>query len=118
MPNNFEIKENTELGRYSSAAKHIVAGEILFEELPFVIGPKPNTQPVCLGCCHPVDGSANGPRCPQCRWPLCATCIDDDLHRKECQLFVKNKVIFHDFPDSENACMQLDCITPLRYDKL
>lgn len=116
MPDYFEINEKTELGRYSIAAKSIVAGEILFEEYPFVVGPKPNTSPVCLGCCCPVDGSENGPRCPECRWPLCTDCKDNDLHRKECKLFVENKVIFHAFPSFDSACMQLDCITPLRFD--
>lgn len=114
MPDYFEIKRNYKLGRYSSAAKHIVAGETIFEEYPFVVGPKPNTPPVCLGCCYPVDGSVNGPRCPNCRWPLCVNCVDNSLHRRECKLFVENKVIFHDFPSCEEACMQLDCITPLR----
>lgn len=114
MPDFFEVKENSELGRYSSAVKHIVAGEIIFEEYPFVVGPKPNTPPVCLGCCQPVDGSVNGPRCTHCLWPLCADCADNILHRKECTVFVENKVIFHDFPSYELACMQLDCITPLR----
>lgn len=114
MPDHFKINKNSELGRYSRATKDIVAGEIVFEEHPFVVGPKPNTPPVCLGCSYPVDGSATGPRCPHCRWPLCENCVDNDLHRNECNLFVKNNVIFHDFSSCEDACMQLDCITPLR----
>lgn len=115
MPDYFEIKENSELGRYSCATKDIVAGEILFEEYPFVVGPKPNSPPVCLVCCCPINGGTNGPRCPECRWPLCENCIGHNLHRKECEIFVKNKMIFQDFPSFEEACMQLDCITPLRY---
>lgn len=115
MTDYFEIKENSEFGRYSTVTEDISAGGILFEEYPFVVGPKPNTPPVCLGCCCPVDGSANGPRCPDCRWPLCESCIGHNFHNKECKLFVEKKVIFQDFPSYEDACMQLDCITPLRY---
>lgn len=114
MPDYFEIKHSSEFGRYTTATKNLLAGDIIFEEYPFVVGPKANVPPVCLVCCYPVDGSENGPRCPQCRWPLCGNCIDHEHHREECALFVKNHVKFQDFESYEEPCMQMDCITPLR----
>lgn len=114
MPDYFEIKESSELGRYTTVTKNVLAGDVIFEEYPFVVGPKPNVPPVCLVCCYPVDGSENGPRCSYCRWPLCENCINHEFHVEECKLFVQNNVQFHNFASNEEACTQLDCITPLR----
>lgn len=114
MPDYFEVKQCSEFGRYTIATKNILAGDIIFEEYPFVVGPKPSVPPVCLVCCYPVDGSEDGPRCPDCRWPLCENCIGHKFHLEECKIFVQNKVKFYDFASYEEPCMQLDCITPLR----
>lgn len=114
MTDYFEIKQSSEFGRFTTATKNILAGDIIFEEYPFVVGPKANVPPVCLVCCYPVDGSENGPRCAKCRWPLCGNCIGHEYHREECDLFVQNHVKFLDFESYEEPCMQLDCITPLR----
>lgn len=112
-----ETRRNSVFGRYCVAREPIQAGTILFEEEPFVVGPKPNTPPICLECCGAVDGSINGPRCPECNWPLCRDCQLDankKYHLLECQLFVANKVRFQDFSSQTEPCLQLDCITPLR----
>lgn len=114
MSDHFEVKESSEFGRYSTVTKNLLAGDIVFEEYPFVVGPKPNVPPVCLVCCYPLDGSENGPRCPDCRWPLCGNCNGHDFHSEECKLFVQNNVKFHDIANCEEPCRQLDCITPLR----
>ncbi len=114
MPDYFEIKQCSEFGRYTIATKNVLAGDIIFEEYPFVVGPKPNVPPVCLVCCYPVDGSENGPRCPQCRWPLCENCIDHEYHLDECKLFTQNRVKFRECTSYEESCVQLDAITPLR----
>ncbi|XP_037035204.1 SET domain-containing protein SmydA-8-like [Bradysia coprophila] len=114
MPDYFEVKQSSEFGRYTTATKNILAGDIIFEEYPFVVGPKANVPPVCLVCCYTVDGSENGPRCPKCRWPLCGNCIGHEYHLEECDLFVQNHVKFEDFESYEEPCLQLDCITPLR----
>lgn len=115
MSELIEVTQNSEMGRYAILRKTVSAGEILFEELPFVIGPKPQTTPVCLGCCCPIDGTRMGPRCPKCEWPLCdVKCPGSKWHEKECNLFVTNKVVFQNVTSSESICMQLDCITPLR----
>lgn len=112
----FRVDHESVLGRYARANRFIQAGEIFIDEVPFVVGPKPCSPPICLGCYVPVDGGNDGPRCLRCRWPLCDRCqliVDDTHHAVECEIFVENKVKFQSFP-STDACMQLDCITPLR----
>lgn len=124
------VQHSAELGRYAVAARPIAAGQVLFEEPAFAIGPKPHTSVVCLGCCRPLVALQ---RCPQCGWPLCRPdCDSVHLHRAECALFCEKGARFYGPPpsvsaaaaangdadvveDAENvACMQLDCITPLR----
>lgn len=116
MSDLLRIDHKPLLGRFASVAKNIIAGELFIDEIPYVIGPKPCTPPVCLGCYVPINGGIDGPRCARCNWPLCSKCykaIDQSHHAVECRLFVENKVKFQDFPYIE-PCMQLDCITPLR----
>ncbi|XP_058446372.1 SET domain-containing protein SmydA-8 [Malaya genurostris] len=118
MSKTFKVLENPELGRYALADKNLKAGDVLFEETPFAIGPKLDSPPVCLECSCPVDGNASDQKCAKCGWPLCEECIakENDIvyHRKECAIFVKNKVKFQNVDDSTASCTQLDCITPLR----
>lgn len=112
-----ETDQNDTFGRFIIAKDFIPAGTVLFEETPFVIGPKPNTPPVCLECCCPVDGTVNGPRCSDCNWPLCEECrknANRKYHRLECEVFTKNRVKFQNLPTADQPCLQLDCITPLR----
>lgn len=118
MSEAYKVLECPELGRYAVSAKNLKAGEVILEETPFAIGPKVDSAPLCLECCCPVDGGADGPKCSTCGWPLCEECNDDKdsivYHKQECALFVKNKVKFQNVEDSTASCMQLDCITPLR----
>lgn len=112
-----ETKHNETFGRYSIAKDFIPVGTVLFEEKPFVVGPKPCSLPICLECCCPVDGTSNGPRCLDCKWPLCDKCQQDpmkEFHPSECEIFSKNKVRFQNLPSKDMPCLQLDCITPLR----
>lgn len=116
--NLLRVEQNSDIGRYAVAAKAVVAGTIILEELPFVVGPKPNTPTICLECCTPVDGTANGTRCQHCHWPLCDDCKLNSPrknHSIECAEFVKNNVKFQNLPTANQICLQLDCITPLRY---
>ncbi|XP_039444036.1 SET domain-containing protein SmydA-8-like [Culex pipiens pallens] len=111
----FTVLESPELGRYGVARRNLRAGEIIFEEQVFAIGPKASTSPLCLECASPVDGGADGPKCPQCGWPLCEECVRSVVyHKAECDLFVKNKVKFQNQQNTDGCCAQLDCITPLR----
>lgn len=113
----FKIEQNDSVGRYAIATKALTAGSVIFEEYPFVVGPKPNSKVVCLECCEPIDGTDKGPRCNKCGWPMCEDCrlnSTKKYHSKECELFVANKVKFQNLPASHQECLQLDCITPLR----
>lgn len=115
MNKSIKITENKILGRYAITSENVSAGEILVEEYPFVFGPKSNSKVICLVCCESVDETSSGPRCPKCNWPLCDKCIDEDVHHLECDVFVKNGVVFYNFKGTGNeVCLQLDCITPLR----
>lgn len=118
MSDAFKVLESPELGRYGVASRDLKAGDIILEETPFAIGPKVDSCPICLECACPVDGGASGQKCSECGWPLCEECNAnrDEIvyHKKECELFVKNKVKFLNVEDSTARCLQLDCITPLR----
>lgn len=110
-----KIKRNSEFGRYVVANKPIKSGEILFEEIPFAYGPKADSPVVCLGCYTPLSGNyEEGQRCKKCGWPLCNDCDNIEVHKKECELFVKNSVKFQNDESLIERCIQLDCITPLR----
>lgn len=115
MHKSIVVQRNSQFGRYATVVENVKAGELLFDEKPYVIGPKPQTPVVCLGCCCPLIGSPNSSRrCSKCGWPLCSdSCSFHELHRRECELFVSNQVRFIE-QDSVEFCMQLDCITPLR----
>lgn len=110
-----QVTENKLLGRYAIIDQNVSIDEILFEEYPFVVGPKANTKVICLVCSCPIDGSVCGPRCPKCKWPLCNKCNNDPIHDLECKLFVDNSIVFYNLKGTDSAiCLQLDCITPLR----
>lgn len=116
MNKSIKITENTTLGRYSVIDENVSPGEILFDEYPFVVGPKNNSKIICLGCCCPFDAATTKiPKCAKCKWPLCENCVNEQIHNLECEIFVKNSVEFYSFNATTNdVCFQLDCITPLR----
>lgn len=115
MNKSIQVTENRILGRYAIIDKNVSAGDILFEEYPFVIGPKNNSKVICLVCCCSLNGTSSGERCPKCKWPLCENCINEQIHKLECEIFVKNSVVFYNSKGTEDeVCLQLDCITPLR----
>lgn len=116
MNKSIKLTKNRILGRYAAVDENVSAGEILFEEYAFVVGPKNNSKVICLVCCRPLNGATIGEqRCPKCKWPLCEKCINKQIHNLECEIFVKNSVTFYNLNGTENeVCLQLDCITPLR----
>lgn len=118
MNKSIKLTENRILGRYAIVEQNVCAGQILFEEYPFVVGPKNNSKIICLVCCRPLYGAGavvSELKCPKCKWPLCEKCINEPIHNLECEIFVKNSVPFYDLNGTENeVCLQLDCITPLR----
>lgn len=114
----FLVKESAELGgRYGVAKKDLKAGDIVFKETPFAVGPKTDSYPVCLSCNAYIDCSDPSVRCSECGWPLCADCNQTKrgLHAEnECKVFKENGVKFQSPDDPQDICHQLDCITPLR----
>lgn len=71
-PLPYKIEKSNVLGRYLVATRDLKAGEVLFEEAPLVVGPVTVTNPVCLYCYTPADGSF---KCRKSGWPLCGpTC--------------------------------------------
>lgn len=115
---SFSIEKNPELGRFAIASRDIESGDKFFEELPFIVGPKPNTTCCCLECYSPVNATSSGSRCENCFWPLCEQCknLSEPLthHKRECDVFKAAKCKFFNLKDPNDICLQLDCITPLR----
>lgn len=74
------------------ASRELQAGEEIVTEMPFIIGPKACTYPLCLSCYTPwPPGPGNKPLCSKCRWPVCdQECENASQHKDyECQVSVK-----------------------------
>lgn len=55
------------------ANKELQPGEEIVTEMPFVVGPKAFTYPLCLSCYAPWPPSVtNKPLCSRCGWPVCS----------------------------------------------
>jgi hypothetical protein len=73
-------------GRGIVASRNISAGEVVFRDVPLVLGPRAGVQcpPLCVGC-H--QGAETLEPCSKgCGLPVCSTrCEDGDNHLFECQ---------------------------------
>ena len=79
----YKIMQNDVLGRHLVATRDIKAGELLIEDPNLIMGPKLITEPVCLACYRPVDGSFC---CPKCGFPMCDEgCCEAEAHEPECK---------------------------------
>ncbi|XP_004931827.1 SET domain-containing protein SmydA-8 [Bombyx mori] len=108
---HYTIQQNDKYGRYLVASRDLDAGELIFCDTPFAVGPKPDTPPLCLGCYVPVDNTL----CSRCGWPICSVeCESSSQHVAECAVFATAKVRFQPVDDWTTCAPQLDCITPLR----
>ncbi|XP_041982350.1 SET domain-containing protein SmydA-8 [Aricia agestis] len=108
---HYSVSQNDKYGRYLTAKKDIERGEVIFSDLPVVVGPKPDTPPLCLGCYCPVEQTV----CSHCSWPICSpACEQDPHHQLECEIFQASNVKFQNVEDWTAPATQLDCITPLR----
>lgn len=134
IASKFSVVKSTVMGRYAIASQDLQAGELIHVEEPFVVGPKCDSEPICLGnrivlfdhifdmflfieCYTPINGLEGGPRCSQCHWPLCTTCQNAKVltyHSMECPIFKASRVKFQNGWPSQKPCAQMDCITPLR----
>lgn len=103
------------------AAKDLEPGEQIESDLPFIVGPKPSTYPLCLSCYTPwpPGPDESQPLCSKCKWPVCnEECAAASQHRDyECPIFAANNEKFNisaALEGSSNGVAQLDCVTPLR----
>ncbi|XP_069699600.1 SET domain-containing protein SmydA-8 [Periplaneta americana] len=110
---SYKVLKNDKLGRYAVASRTLEAGEQVLTELPVVVGPKPDTYVMCLGCYAPVDGSV---MCSRCSWPVCSPeCEAAVCHAKaECEVFRAAGARFQAVENCMDVCPQLNCIAPLR----
>lgn len=118
---SYKILRNEKVGRYMVAGKALEAGEEIVTEMPFVVGPKAFTYPLCLSCYAPWPRTPeNKTVCSKCGWPVCsAECETLPQHRDyECQIFARANEKFNVTAalegSNENGVPQLECITPLR----
>ncbi|CAL7951702.1 unnamed protein product [Xylocopa violacea] len=117
----FKVLYNDKVGRYMVANKELEAGEEIITEMPFIVGPKAFTYPLCLSCYTAWPPTLNEkPLCSKCGWPVCSTeCENQPQHKDyECQIFAQAKEKFNVAAaleqTNENGVPQLECITPLR----
>ena len=103
----------TECCRYGVASRTLDPGEEVLSEFPVVMGPKPESYVMCLGCYAPVDGSTT---CSKCGWPVCGPeCEKLPCHASaECQVFSSAGAKFQPVENCMDSCPQLNCIAPLR----
>ncbi|XP_053610807.1 SET domain-containing protein SmydA-8-like isoform X2 [Plodia interpunctella] len=91
MAAKYEIRSNDTLGRYLVAVKDLRAGEKIFMDTPFVLGPNSDTSLVCYNCYLPLINKFLV--CKQCAMaPLCGEGCPQPLtynwHSKsECEFF-------------------------------
>ncbi|KAL0107048.1 hypothetical protein PUN28_015540 [Cardiocondyla obscurior] len=117
----YKVLQNDQVGRYMVANRELQPGEEIVTEMPFVVGPKACTYPLCLSCYTPWPPEPdNKPLCSKCGWPVCNQDCENSLQHKnyECQVFVQANEKFNVDAaldaTSENGVPQLECITPLR----
>lgn len=112
------IEIKTEFGRCLFSREPVTRGSLLVEEFPFALGPKHNSEIVCLGCYRKLpdfgDDGYSEDRCSVCDWPLCLQCVNAEDHRGECEIFARARMTFAGNVTEDGVCTQLDCITPLR----
>ncbi|XP_031841457.1 SET domain-containing protein SmydA-8 [Nomia melanderi] len=117
----FKILHSDIVGRYMVANKELEPGEEIVTEMPFIVGPKAFTYPLCLSCYTPWPPTPNDkPLCSKCGWPVCSTeCENQSQHKDyECQIFAQANEKFNVAAaleqTNENGVPQLECVTPLR----
>nr|ACO14686.1 msta, isoform A [Caligus clemensi] len=72
----YRVTKSHQVGRFLVASRKILRGEIIFQELPGIVGPNPVvSSPICVACYKQV-----GPRssCPKCGFPLCEESCERD----------------------------------------
>jgi len=93
------------------ATRDMEPGELILSDESLLIGPKQITEPVCLACYRPVDGTF---RCKRCGFPMCdRDCQDAESHQPECVAVSESGVPVRVTLLTENNPLY-ECIMPLR----
>lgn len=107
----WRVGASAELGRFMVATRDIAPGEMLILDPPLLMGPKMITEPVCLGCYRPADGSY---QCKGCGFPMCdSQCEKSEDHKAECSTVAESGASVKVSVFGEINSMY-ECITPLR----
>ncbi|XP_066950946.1 uncharacterized protein [Macrobrachium rosenbergii] len=111
----WRVASSDDLGRFMVATRDITPGELLIQDPPLLLGPKMITEPVCLGCYRPVDGSY---QCKGCGFPMCdSQCEKSEDHKAECNSVIESGAAVKVSVFGEINSMY-ECITPLRIMRL
>nr|XP_012234311.1 PREDICTED: LOW QUALITY PROTEIN: protein msta, isoform B-like [Linepithema humile] len=117
----YKVLQNARVGRYMVVARELQAGEEILTEMPFVVGPKAYTYPLCLSCYTPWPPSPDEkPLARSADRPVCGEECENSYATQdyECQVFVQANEKFNVDAalneNNENGIPQLECITPLR----
>ena len=100
FPIQIRQSDNKKEGRIIEARSHISAGDVIFEDYPFVVGPFTVSQPVCLVCNTKPLGEARGSLACEgmCGFLVCKDelpCIGAskcNWHTTECKILKDSKL--------------------------
>ncbi|CAA9994291.1 unnamed protein product [Nesidiocoris tenuis] len=110
--NTVVIVQSINFHRFAVASKTLEAGDAFLVESPYVIGPKADSEFICLGCYKLLENPLA--LCKICGWPICSDeCTQKPWHKEnECKVFsaVRMKYKIEHVPGP-----QLQSITPLRF---
>ncbi|XP_077295773.1 SET domain-containing protein SmydA-8-like [Arctopsyche grandis] len=91
--NKFQVSSNNVFGRYLVAIEDIKPGEIIFKDEAVVVGPKFQSELICLNCCKQIKSQFHC--CSKCKLaPLCGTSCENTKGSHtalECETFSKLK---------------------------
>ncbi|XP_023321991.1 protein msta [Eurytemora carolleeae] len=86
----FKVSEREGVGRFLVATRDIRPLELVLWDKAAVVGPGPETLPVCVQCL--VRLTPDHVLCSSCNLPLCgAECMNKKEHNDECQIFSKDR---------------------------
>ena len=84
-------------GRILVATRKVKKGELIFCEVPAVVGPYSRSQPQCLQCFRTFGRGDQHWLCPGCGYPLCGLdCSRGNYHAEECQILARAAITISD----------------------
>ena len=108
------VKYKSEVGRYIIASRNIEAGEVIFAEEAFALGPAHDSLPSCLNC-FKVANPEDGYLCPKCHLPVCdEMCAEGEEHAKECAILAALQTQDHLVKDYSRPSETYWCKSTLR----